>query len=187
MAAAAAPSQIGLRINPLKTASTHVSPIADRTRKLLMHRHEIDKLVGKVERDGYTLIPTAAYWKGNKVKLELALAKGKQSHDKRQASKDRDWQRDKQIVMTFELLKRVWGRLDFLVHAVAYAPRQALEGAFVGTTTTDNDGRYGFTNLTPGSYSVRVAGGSEGSGSAKRSGSTFRRDVGSAPAMLTSA
>jgi SsrA-binding protein len=64
-----------------------------------MHRHEIDKLVGYVEREGYTLIPTAVYWKGNKVKLELALAKGKQAHDKRQASKDKDWQRDKQRVM----------------------------------------------------------------------------------------
>ncbi len=61
-----------------------------------MHRHEIDKLIGRVEREGYTLIPTAVYWKANKVKLELALAKGKQDHDKRQASKDRDWEREKQ-------------------------------------------------------------------------------------------
>ena len=86
----------GAQITPLSQASTHVVADDRRTRKLLMHRHEIDKLVGKVERDGYTLIPTAAYWKGNKVKLELALAKGKQSHDKRQASKDRDWQREKE-------------------------------------------------------------------------------------------
>jgi SsrA-binding protein len=89
----------GAQITPLSQASTHVVADDRRTRKLLMHRHEIDKLVGKVERDGYTLIPTAVYWKGNKVKLELALAKGKQDHDKRQASKDRDWQRDKQRVM----------------------------------------------------------------------------------------
>ena len=89
----------GAQITPLSQASTHVVADDRRTRKLLLHRHEIDKLVGKVERDGYTLIPTAAYWKGNKVKLELALAKGKQSHDKRQASKDRDWARDKQRVM----------------------------------------------------------------------------------------
>ena len=89
----------GSQITPLSQASTHVVADDRRTRKLLMHRHEIDKLVGYVEREGYTLIPTAVYWKGNKVKLELALAKGKQDHDKRQASKDRDWQRDKQRVM----------------------------------------------------------------------------------------
>ena len=89
----------GSQITPLSQASTHVVADDRRTRKLLMHRHEIDKLVGYVEREGYTLIPTAVYWKGNKVKLELALAKGKQAHDKRQASKDRDWQRDKQRVM----------------------------------------------------------------------------------------
>ena len=89
----------GAQITPLSQASTHVVADDRRTRKLLMHRHEIDKLVGKVERDGYTLIPTAVYWKGNKVKLELALAKGKQAHDKRQASKDRDWEREKQRTM----------------------------------------------------------------------------------------
>ena len=89
----------GAQITPLIQASSHVVTDDRRTRKLLMHRHEIDKLVGKVERDGYTLIPTAAYWKGNKVKLELALAKGKQAHDKRQASKDRDWEREKQRTM----------------------------------------------------------------------------------------
>ena len=86
----------GAQITPLLQASTHVIADDRRTRKLLLHRNEIDKLVGKVERDGYTLIPTACYWSGNKVKLEIALAKGKQDHDKRQASKDRDWQRDKQ-------------------------------------------------------------------------------------------
>ena len=70
-----------------------------RVRKLLLHRHEIDKLIGRVERDGYTLIPTALYWKANKVKLELALAKGKQDHDKRATEKERDWNREKQRVM----------------------------------------------------------------------------------------
>ena len=89
----------GAQITPLIQASTHVIADDRRTRKLLMHRHEIDKLVGKVEREGYTLIPTAAYWKANKVKLELALAMGKQSHDKRAAEKDRDWQREKQRTM----------------------------------------------------------------------------------------
>ena len=89
----------GAHVSPLTTTSTHVHANPTRTRKLLLHRHEIDKLFGKVERDGYALIPTACYWKGNKVKLEIALAKGKQAHDKRQASKDRDWQREQQRVM----------------------------------------------------------------------------------------
>ena len=70
-----------------------------RSRKLLLHRHEIDELIGRVQRDGYTLVPTALYWKANKVKLELALARGKQSHDKREVSKERDWNREKQRVM----------------------------------------------------------------------------------------
>ena len=89
----------GAQITPLISASTHVVADDRRTRKLLLHRREIDTLVGRVERDGYTLIPTALYWKGNKVKAELALAKGKQAHDKRAASKDRDWAREKQRVM----------------------------------------------------------------------------------------
>ena len=89
----------GAQITPLISASTHVVADDRRTRKLLLHRHEIDRLVGRVEREGYTLVPTAMYWRGNKVKLELALAKGKQSHDKRQASKDRDWQREKERTM----------------------------------------------------------------------------------------
>ena len=90
---------IGAQITPLIQASTHVIANDRRTRKLLLHRREIDKLIGRVERDGYTIVPTAMYWSKNKVKLEIALAKGKQDHDKRQASKDRDWERDKQRVM----------------------------------------------------------------------------------------
>jgi len=89
----------GAQITPLIQASTHVIADAKRSRKLLLHRREIDTLIGRVQRDGYTLVPTAMYWKGNKVKLEIALAKGKQSHDKRQASKERDWDRDRQRVM----------------------------------------------------------------------------------------
>ena len=89
----------GAQITPLISASSHVIADDRRTRKLLMHRHEIDKLVGKIEREGYTLVPTAMYWRGNKVKLELALAKGKKEHDKRATAKERDWQRDKQRVM----------------------------------------------------------------------------------------
>ena len=90
---------IGSQITPLIQASTHVVANDRRTRKLLLHRREIDVLVGRVQRDGYTLIPTALYWKGNKVKAELALAKGKQTHDKRASEKDRDWAREKSRVM----------------------------------------------------------------------------------------
>ena len=89
----------GAQITPLIQASSHVVADDRRTRKLLLHRHEIDKLVGKVEREGYTLIPTACYWSKNKVKLEIALAKGKQEHDKRDTAKERDWQREKQRAM----------------------------------------------------------------------------------------
>ena len=89
----------GAQITPLIQASTHVVADDRRSRKLLLHRHEIDELIGRVQRDGYTLIPTALYWKGNKVKMELALARGKQNHDKREASKERDWNREKQRVM----------------------------------------------------------------------------------------
>ncbi len=90
---------IGAQITPLIQASTHVVAEDRRQRKLLLHRNEIDKLVGRVERDGFTLVPTAMYWSKNKIKLEIALAKGKQNHDKRDAAKDRDWERDKQRVM----------------------------------------------------------------------------------------
>ncbi len=89
----------GAQITPLISASTHVVADDRRTRKLLLHRNEIDELVGKVQRDGYTLVPMALYWKANKVKAELALAKGKQSHDKRDADKAKDWAREKQRVM----------------------------------------------------------------------------------------
>ncbi len=86
----------GSQIMPLLSASTHVVPEARRTRKLLLKRIEIDRLVGAIERKGYTLVPTALYWKNNRVKCELGLAKGKQDHDKRDAEKDRDWNREKQ-------------------------------------------------------------------------------------------
>ena len=89
----------GAQITPLISASSHVVADERRTRKLLLHRGEIDTLIGRVQRDGYTLVPTALYWKGNKIKAEIALAKGKQGHDKREASKDRDWNREKQRVL----------------------------------------------------------------------------------------
>jgi len=89
----------GASIPPLISASTHVVADDRRTRKLLLHRAEIDKLIGAVERKGYTLVPTAMYWKHNRVKVEIGLAKGKQDHDKRAAEKDRDWNREKQRTM----------------------------------------------------------------------------------------
>lgn len=90
---------VGSQITPLIQASTHVVANDRRTRKLLLHRREIDTLIGRIQRDGYTLIPTALYWKGNKVKAELALARGKKLHDKRETDKQRDWDREKQRVM----------------------------------------------------------------------------------------
>lgn len=82
-------------ITPLKTASTHIVPAPQRDRKLLLSRQELNKLIGSVERKGYTLIPLSMYWMRGLAKVKVALAKGKQSHDKRASIKDRDWQRDK--------------------------------------------------------------------------------------------
>lgn len=89
----------GAHISPMLSASTHVNPEAIRSRKLLLHRQELNKLIGSVERKGYTLIPLSMYWKHGRAKLEIGLAKGKQLHDKRTASKDRDWQREKERIM----------------------------------------------------------------------------------------
>jgi SsrA-binding protein len=90
---------IGLQINPLHTASTHVSPDKMRTRKLLMHREQIERLVGKVEQKGYTLVPINLHWKTGKVKVDLALAKGKAEHDKRDTIKDREGKREVERAM----------------------------------------------------------------------------------------
>ena len=89
----------GASIVPLISASTHVVADDRRTRKLLLNRAEIDKLVGAIERKGYTLIPMALYWKKNRVKVDLGVARGKQEHDKRDVEKERDWNREKQRVM----------------------------------------------------------------------------------------
>ena len=89
---------IGALINPLQTASTHIIPDPTRTRKLLLHKAELAKLIGAVERKGYTLIPLALYWKGSLAKAKIGLAKGKQTHDKRATEKDRDWDREKQRI-----------------------------------------------------------------------------------------
>ena len=90
---------IGCRINALRSASTHVNPEADRTKKLLMHKAEIRRLVGKVEQRGFTMVPLNLHYKGGRVKLDLALAKGKAEHDKRNATKDREWEREKGRLM----------------------------------------------------------------------------------------
>ncbi|MCB1766251.1 MAG: SsrA-binding protein SmpB [Candidatus Competibacteraceae bacterium] len=89
----------GCHISPLTSASTHVDADPTRTRRLLLHREEISRLIGSVERKGYTLIPLALYWKNNRAKLDIGLAKGKKDYDKRATEKDRDWERDKQRLM----------------------------------------------------------------------------------------
>jgi SsrA-binding protein len=85
----------GAHVAPLPTASTHEIADPTRSRKLLLHRRQIDSLVGAVERRGYTLVPLAVYWKDGRAKLEIGLARGKKQHDKRADSRDRDWQREK--------------------------------------------------------------------------------------------
>ena len=90
---------IGCQINPLSSASTHVNPDQVRTKKLLLHKEEIKRLIGKVEQKGYTLVPLNLHWKDGKVKCEIALAKGKAEHDKRNTVKERDWEREKGRLM----------------------------------------------------------------------------------------
>ena len=90
---------LGAHLTPLMSASTHITADPARTRKLLLHRKEIDRLIGLVERKGYTLVPLELYWGHGKAKLAVGLAKGKKQHDKRAVEKDRDWQRDKARVM----------------------------------------------------------------------------------------
>ena len=83
----------------MRSASTHIRPDADRTKKLLMHRAEIRRLIGKTEQKGFTMVPLNLHWKGGRVKAEIALAKGKAEHDKRNTIKDRDWEREKGRLM----------------------------------------------------------------------------------------
>lgn len=90
---------IGAHVNPLLSASTHIQPDPTRSRKLLLHRQEIRKLIGQVKQKGYTLIPSRLYWKKGIAKLNVALAKGKKQFDKREDSKQRDWDRQKQRLM----------------------------------------------------------------------------------------
>ena len=90
---------IGCHISPLKTASTHINPDSIRTRKLLLHAEQIKRLIGKVERAGYTLVPLDMHYKTGRIKLEIGLAKGKKEHDKRESEKQKEWERDKQRLM----------------------------------------------------------------------------------------
>ncbi|MEO6081032.1 MAG: SsrA-binding protein SmpB [Steroidobacteraceae bacterium] len=90
---------MGAHLSPLNSASTHVIAEPTRTRKLLLNRAEIDRLVGAVEREGYTIVPLELYWKAGRAKVRIGLAKGKKQHDKRATEKDRDWQRDKARVL----------------------------------------------------------------------------------------
>jgi len=89
----------GANISALPTASTHIKPDPTRNRKCLLHRTELNRLIGAVERKGYTLIPTALYWKHGLVKLEIGVAQGKKAYDKRAAEKERDWKREKQRLL----------------------------------------------------------------------------------------
>lgn len=89
----------GMHITPLAQASTHVKPDPVRTRKLLLHAAQINKLIGKVERAGYTLMPLDLHFQRGRVKVEIGLAKGKKQHDKRDAEKERDWNREKARLM----------------------------------------------------------------------------------------
>jgi SsrA-binding protein len=90
---------IGCHISPLPAASTHFVPDPTRTRKLLLHASEIDKLIGSVERSGYAMVPLNLHYKGGRIKLEIGLAKGKKQHDKREAKKEQEWQREKQRLL----------------------------------------------------------------------------------------
>ncbi|HRD70721.1 MAG: SsrA-binding protein SmpB [Legionella sp.] len=90
---------LGAQIQPLQTASTHSIPDPIRTRKLLLNRKELSQLIGSVERQGYTIVPLSLYWKKNKIKVKIALARGKKEHDKRDTIKNREWQRDRSRIM----------------------------------------------------------------------------------------
>ena len=89
----------GAHFSPLASASTHINPDPIRSRKLLLHRQEISRLIGSVERKGYTLVPLSLYWKQGKAKLKIALAKGKKAHDKRATIKEREWNREQHRIL----------------------------------------------------------------------------------------
>ena len=97
---------MGMHVSPLPTASTHIHPDATRTRKLLLKSAEIDKLIGKVEQRGYTLVPINLHYKNGRIKLDFGLGRGKKLHDKRDTARDRDWQREKDRIMKHDTRRR---------------------------------------------------------------------------------
>ena len=97
---------LGCHISPLPEASTHVTPDPVRTRKLLLKADEIRKLIGKVERAGYALVPIDLHYVRGRIKIEIGLAKGKKQHDKRAAEKDKEWQREKQRLVRDTVKRR---------------------------------------------------------------------------------
>ena len=90
---------VGAHFSALESASTHIKPNPTRPRKLLLHNREISKLIGAVDRDGYTLAPLSMYWVRGRAKIKIGLAKGKKQHDKRASIKEREWNRDKQRLL----------------------------------------------------------------------------------------
>lgn len=90
---------LGAQITPLISTSTHIKAEAERTRKLLLHASELSRLIGATEQKGSTIVPIRLYWARGKVKCEIALAKGKKLHDKRQTIKEREWNRNKQRIL----------------------------------------------------------------------------------------
>ncbi len=90
---------VGAHFSPLKTVSTHIHANPTRTRKLLLHRQELDRLTGQVERRGFTLVPLDLHWSKGRAKLNIGLAKGKKQHDKRASKKERDWERQKARIL----------------------------------------------------------------------------------------
>ncbi|HLS42670.1 MAG TPA: SsrA-binding protein SmpB [Paenalcaligenes sp.] len=97
---------IGMHISPLPTASTHIVPDAARTRKLLLKSEEINKLIGRVEQRGYTLIPLNLHYSRGRIKMDIGLGRGKKLHDKRDSSRDRDWAREQQRLMKHDTVRR---------------------------------------------------------------------------------
>lgn len=95
---------IGMHISPLPNTSSHITPEPTRTRKLLLRAEEISKLIGRVEQRGYTMVPLNLHYRNGRIKLELGLGRGKKQHDKRHASRDKDWQREKERLMKTNVL-----------------------------------------------------------------------------------
>ncbi len=124
---------IGCRINALRNASTHVQPEADRTKKLLMHKEEIRRLIGKVEQKGFTLVPLDLHYKGGRVKAEIALAKGKAEHDKRNTEKKRDWEREHGRLMRH----KVSSKTQALKEPPVSTPSEALPTRPAGRAARD--------------------------------------------------